>query len=127
MVFGYALLEEVRPKKEFWTVVRFYTIIILMFKFTLNMTMFADFLQSDGFKKYSGFIKIGIYDYKEMDKLVVYMMPEILIICAIILNEIKLKLISLYYMRESDVETVLEGIQRNLKNGDEEEVEKMKF
>lgn len=42
MVFGYAMLEEVRPKKEFWTVVRFYTIFVVIFKFFFNMSCFDD-------------------------------------------------------------------------------------
>jgi len=36
-LFGYALLEETRPRKEFWTFIRIYTTIILCIKFTLNL------------------------------------------------------------------------------------------
>jgi hypothetical protein len=38
------------------------------------------------------------------------MLPEILIMTFIMLNEIHLKLIGLYYEIEDDIETVTEGI-----------------
>lgn len=56
-----------------------------------------------------------------------YMMPEIFIICFIMLNEIKLKLLGLYYENEMEVETIQEGIQRNMEKGDEEVLEQKKI
>lgn len=38
-VFGYAMLEETRPRKEFWNLVRTYTTVIMFFKFTLNLSI----------------------------------------------------------------------------------------
>jgi hypothetical protein len=55
------------------------------------------------------------------------MLPEMLIIMFIMLNEIHLKLIGLYYNIEEDIETVTEGIQRNLEKGDEEKVKEKKL
>jgi hypothetical protein len=46
------------------------------------------------------------------------MLPEILILALCILNEIKLRLLGLYYQIEQDVETIEDGIQRNLLKGD---------
>jgi len=48
------------------------------------------------------------------------MLPELLIIMFIMLNEIHLKLIGLYYQIETDVESVQDGIQRNIEKGDAE-------
>ena len=45
-------------------------------------------------------MKLGIYDYGDLSDLVWYMIPEILIITFIMLNEIKLKLSGLYYQIE---------------------------
>ena len=45
----------------------------------------------------------------------------------IMLNEIHLKLIGLYYNIEEDIESVGEGIQRNLEKGDEEKVKQKKL
>jgi len=39
-LFGYALLEETRPRKEFWTFIRIYTTVILVIKFTFNLGEF---------------------------------------------------------------------------------------
>ena len=55
-------------------------------------------------------MKLGIFDYDDLSKLLMYMLPEILIIVFIMLNEIHLKLIGLYYMIEQDIETVNDGI-----------------
>ena len=55
------------------------------------------------------------------------MMPEILIIFFIMLNEIKLKLLGLYFEIETDIETVLEGIQRNIEKVDEEKVKQKRI
>jgi len=57
-----------------------------------------------------------------MLKLTIYMMPEILIMCFIMLNEIKLKLLGLFFEIEQDIESVMEGIDRNMEKGDEEKV-----
>ena len=35
-VFGYALLEETRPRREFWDFVRTYTTALLFFKFLMK-------------------------------------------------------------------------------------------
>ena len=55
------------------------------------------------------------------------MIPEVLIICLIMLNEIKLRLLGLYYEIEEDIESVLEGIERNMEKGDEEKVRQKKL
>lgn len=36
-VFGYAMLEETRPRKEFWWVVLIYTQVVLSVKFIVNL------------------------------------------------------------------------------------------
>lgn len=48
-VFGWALLEERRPGKQFWLFIRYYTEIILGFKFILNLDFFSFILQSKAF------------------------------------------------------------------------------
>jgi len=53
-----------------------------------------------------------------------YVIPELLIITLIMLNEIKLKLLGLYWQTELEVESVNEGIQRTICRGDEEEVDR---
>lgn len=68
-------------------------------------------------------LKLGIYNYENLWWLIVYMIPEILILTLIMLNEIHLRLIGLYYRDENSIEPILDGIERNLSKGDEAAVE----
>jgi hypothetical protein len=89
-VFGWAQLEEKRPGTKFWVVVRTYTTYLLFFKFLLNLDIFYSVLKSESFVQISAYFKFGIYEYKEIGPLVEYMIPEILILCFLMLHEIKL-------------------------------------
>jgi len=121
-VFGWAMLEEKRPGSKFWLIVRYYTTCLLFFKFCLNLDIFDSALNSEGFTVISAYFKFGIYEYKDIGPLIEYMIPEILILCFLMLHEIKLQLIGLYEKKEEDVEPVLDGIERHLQKGDEEAV-----
>jgi len=70
----------------------------------------------------NGLIQIGIYDHQSILKLTLYMMPEILIISFILLNEIKQKLLGLHEETEEDIEPLQDAIQRSLMDGDEEKM-----
>ena len=59
--------------------------------------------------------------------LLFYMMPEVLILTLLMLNEIKLRLIGLYMKDEAAIEPIYDGIQRNLEKGDEEAVEQKRL
>jgi hypothetical protein len=117
-VFGYALLEENRPRKEFWDYVRVYTIFVLFLKFAMNLSIFEETLSSESYKLYSAYLQIGIYDYPTLIEIVGYMIPEIMIISFIMLNEIYLNLVGLYYVNEQDVETITDGRERLIAEGD---------
>lgn len=75
----------------------------------------------------SSTFKFGIYNFDDLYSLILYMMPEILILCFLMLHEIKLQLIGLYDKKEEDVEPVLDGIERNVLKGDEEEVKRKRI
>jgi hypothetical protein len=89
-VFGYAALEEKRPKKSFWIGVRRYTVGLVLLKFLSNISLATPLLTSEMFKQTSAYLKVGIYYNKDLGAIVAYMMPEILILCFIMLHEIKL-------------------------------------
>lgn len=95
-VFGWALLEETRPGAQFWKIVRYYTEALLAFKFFFNLDIFSVLLESESFVQISAFFKFGIYDFDQLDLLILYMMPELLILCFLMLHEIKLQLLGLY-------------------------------
>lgn len=126
-VFGWALLEERRPGKPFWLFIRYYTEVILGFKFILNLDFFSFILKSETFVNVSAFIKLGIYDFDDLGTLILYMLPEVLMLCLLMLHEIKLQLIGLYDRNEEDVEPVLDAIERNLQKGDEDAVKARKI
>lgn len=126
-VFGWALLEERRPGKQFWIFIRYYTTAILGFKFILNLDFFSVILNSPGFVSFSSYLKLGIYDFDEIGTLIMYMLPEIMILCFLMLHEIKLQLIGLYDINEEDVEPVLDAIERNIQKGDEDAVKARKI
>ena len=62
--------------------------------------------------------KIGLIDYIDLFKLTMYMLPEVMIISLVMLNEIALKLNGLYYEIEQDIENINEGIQRFIEKQD---------
>lgn len=95
-VFGYAMLEETRPPATYWNLVRKYTTVLLFFKFICNLSILEPYINAEEVKYMTTYLKIGIYDYSNMWHLIMYMSPEIIIICFIMLNEIKLKLIGLF-------------------------------
>ena len=54
------------------------------------------------------------------------MLPEIFVICFIMLHQIKLHLLGLYYTTEEDIETIKDGQERLLAEGDLDEVKRKK-
>jgi len=97
MVFGFGLINEVRPSKEFWRTIRLYTTFLLLLKFIFNLAIMQPLFGSDTYIKIQGFLKIGLFDKGTILEMLAYMSPEILIICFIMLNEIKLKLCGIYF------------------------------
>ena len=78
------------------------------------MDFFSKFLQSAIFVEVNAYIKIGIYDFKDLSTLFLYSLPEIAILCMLMLHDIKLQLIGLSERNEDDVEKVIDAIERNI-------------
>lgn len=52
-VFGYALMEETRPRRYFWYLIMLYTQLLLIFQFVLSLRFWEDlFKKPDGSKAY---------------------------------------------------------------------------
>jgi hypothetical protein len=121
MVFGFGLIEEVRPKKEFWRIIRLYTTFVLILKLTFNLKYCHSFFDQAIYKEViQGYLKLGLYDHDSLLQSLFYMMPEVLIVSFIMLNEIKLKLCGLYFQAEDEQENINEAINRFKMKGDEE-------
>jgi hypothetical protein len=56
LVFGYALVEETRPRKEFWILVRRYTLCLMMIKFVLNLSVFDELVGTNEFKYWNSLL-----------------------------------------------------------------------
>lgn len=109
-LFGYALIEETRPRKGFWTFVRIYTTIILFIKFCFNLGEFDAVAKSPWFVKIQGQYKLGLKKRQTTGQIILYILPEMIIIVFIMLNQIQLNLNGLYFVIEEDVETIDDGI-----------------
>lgn len=96
-VFGYALLDEVRPKYQFWNTVMAYSMFVLVFKFIFSVEFFREIVLHGSVHYVVSLLKVGIVDYSTFGEMLAYFLPELLIIALLMLNEIKLKLLGLYW------------------------------
>jgi len=51
MVFGFGLVEEVRPKKEFWRIIRLYTTFVLIVKMFFNLSYLEEYTETEFYKR----------------------------------------------------------------------------
>jgi hypothetical protein len=65
-VFGYALLEEIRPTKYYWDFMLKYTIVILFIKFAVNLELFDSTFESDFYMDLQSSVKIGFYELDDL-------------------------------------------------------------
>ena len=143
-IFGWALLEETRPTPTFWKYLKYWTAIVMVIKFFYNIHWNhimdnashtnSDFVNvnvkfwkglfdhaSDKIKKLSlsqGYLKLGLFKYTEINELVWYVIPEVVILCLLMINSIYLRLIGYKNQSELDIENVTEAIDRILFKGD---------
>jgi hypothetical protein len=89
-VFGYALLEETRPRRFFWRWMLWYTVFLLLVKFTWNLKILEKFTQGPGYQSIAGWVHPGLRKYSTLVELTFYIVPELLIVFFITLNEIRL-------------------------------------
>lgn len=118
-IFGYALIEETRPSRGFWDFIRYYTIFILLLKLVFNLSWLDPLWDSEKFKYYHGLFRLGLENKKSTGEIIMYMIPEMLIINFIILNEITLILNGVYYRTERQIETIYDAVERWKAGGDE--------
>lgn len=59
-VFGFALLEESRPGKRFWRFMLSYSLFILILKFTVNLNIVNESIESTTLPFIDDFVKFGL-------------------------------------------------------------------
>ena len=89
-VFGYALLEESRPRKDFWNFMYKYTFVLIFLKFTWNLGILEEALTNPEFNKNYFVGMSGLRVYNRFWDLYNYFIPEFFIIYFIFMNKIKL-------------------------------------
>jgi hypothetical protein len=81
MIFGWALLNETRPSKFFWSLLKFWTTCVLFLKFFANIKYGNSILKNN-----SGYVKLGLFSYDDLGSIVAYILPEICILCLLMVN-----------------------------------------
>jgi hypothetical protein len=120
-VFGYALLEETRPRRHFWTFMLWYTIFLLMAKFSWNLSILEHSItKNEAYLAINGYLHFGLRKYDSLVELTAYMLPELFIVFFITMNEIKLNMIGLFYQIEDDIEVLPDAFTRTIKGQNEE-------
>ena len=134
MIFGWALLNETRPSKFFWQILKFWTTCVLFFKFFANIKFGdsnADKLWNDFFSgkfvpdssnsllngKFWGYVKLGLFSYDKLSSIVIYILPEICILCLLMVNSIYLRMLGLRNQSEEEIEDIIDGIHRTIECG----------
>jgi hypothetical protein len=102
-VFGYALIEETRPGKKFWTIMIVYTMMILITKFVLQLPFWKE-TKVDAIFSYSNWLNLGLKVIEDPIDQMYYMLPEIFIIATIMFNNIYINLIGLEKESEPQIE-----------------------
>lgn len=59
-IFGFALVEETRPRQSFWNFIRDYSIVMLSIKFFINLKILDGFSSDERFEHWNGILMIGI-------------------------------------------------------------------
>lgn len=119
-------MEECRPGMWFWRIIKIYVLAILFLKFAINL----DFLNDDeglvaAYTALNNWVLFGLWRVEGIWPLFVYVMPELVILAAIMAQNYYEILIGLYDKREPDLENIEEARERFLQqfNADEEVLE----
>ena len=116
-IFCYALLENPRPKKNYWQICLFYTIFILVIKFIFKLKLFSSLINQN---KYSEFVKnlytykIGIRYFEEgFDKnFFNYIILDAILLLLFSINKNILISIGLWERREEQIENIFLANER---------------
>lgn len=69
-----------------------------------------------------GYIKLGLYQHKSMTSITLYILPEVFILCLLMINSIYLRMLGLKNQSELEIEDITQAIHRTIERGDIEKV-----
>jgi hypothetical protein len=68
------------------------------------------------------YVKLGLFSYDNITDITIYILPEIIILCLLMVNSIYLRMLGFRNQSEDDIEDVIDGIHRTIERGDIEKV-----
>ena len=110
-IFCYALLENPRPKRTYWQVCLFYTILVLIVKFIFQLKLFVSIMESEQYLKFVDVLynyKIGIkyFDNGFGVEFFVYIIFDALLLLLLSINKNILISNGLWDKREEQIENI---------------------
>ena len=120
-IFLFGICQFPRPAKLFWKILLIYSALIILLKFMLqlnilekdeNIKIFLNDIQNDNFIINIGFKKI---DKEHISNFLSYIILDFFVLIIIIINQFILIRKGLWYMTESDYETIEESNDRIIK------------
>ena len=116
-IFCYALLEYPRPKKIYWILVLYYTLIIMCAKFFIQLKIILVILEEETYTKlinklYYNRIGLRYFDTPFSRKFIKYIFFDAIIIICVLINRNLLISEGLWFQREEEIENIYEASER---------------
>ena len=117
-VFCYALLENPRPKKTYWQICIYYSIIVLILKFIFQLKLFTSLIEPESYSEFVNNLhnyKIGIRYFNEgfSSNFFGYIALDSLLLLVLSLNKNILIGNGLWDKREEQLENIFLGSERH--------------
>lgn len=113
-VFGYALMEEGRPGKWFWNTMSSYTIIILFIKLIAQLDIWFAIELANPYYTANSYLILGIDRVEGILNLLVYILPEFLVLSFVWTQQFYEILVGLHDVREIEMENIQQARERFL-------------
>ena len=132
-IFLFGICQYPRPEKLFWKILLVYTTIIILLKFIIQLNIleknetikiFLDDIKNDNFIVNLGFKKI---EKDNIANFISYIILDFLVLIVIIINQFILIRKGLWYMTESDYETIEETNDRIIKYNSKKKKDEIGF
>jgi hypothetical protein len=70
-----------------------------------------------------GYIKLGLFSYESLQDIIIYILPEVCILCLLMVNSIYLRMLGFRNQSEHDIEDIINGIHRTIERGNIDKVQ----
>ena len=116
-IFCYALLEYPRPKKIYWILVLYYTLILMCAKFIIQLKIVFIIINEETYKQLTNNLYENRLGLKYIEKtfsseFIRYIFFDALIIICVLINRNLLISEGLWFQREEEIENIYEASER---------------